>query len=763
MGRGGVVDIGDRVNRRAGEYGEMGMKTGWTIAMLACCAGTGVSVGQDSVSRNANGGNGLPGDALGPWAAANQRVSYVVDLAEWRTAWGTRLGVAPLIKSSKASTARFNSVNGAACISQAVRTGAAYPAGSYSAWFLAGGGLNAAENNTALNTTVNPTGSASVFGVAVMDYEDIVAGTSVVLTNHLFGAQVAFDPEHPGRLFVTRVNGASNSSGAAVADRSQFGLGSIDADGNMVFRADSFAAGGPATSNLQGDNYFRVRLPARSAASVNSIDNAGGSNAAATDWLLVRSPVTHGVPSAIPANLGSRSVVIGADFVGTLERESSAGVLTTTAAHRPGTMDHRGAAACSGVVLFPGSVATGSVLTRSTTGGGKTDSISVFGLDAAGGIVGGRTLTVPASLTDPCDAFAWPVAGGSIRGYDSQMTFRGGVGPAAAGRDLAGRGLVAATLYNGAVPNPSNPFNAIVAGRFDPSNSNSPVAWSVVAWVDSSAMTGKPILGDYGPDGAPGTGDAGEGDGVIDGSDAPIGRLASLFETSLGLTGPSMSSPALDAAGNVYFVASAAFNRRQGQQVVQDYDLGLFRAVYDPATMCYSLDLVLRAGSVVAGVNSARNYQVQSLSLADADSLSTGALWSSSTTQQAWNNADTASLPERSPQHLGGLVLAARVVYDVNQDGLFQDPTTPGGNAASVDEAYNVVLYVGNITPPPAGCDPDFNQDGNGDQDDVAYLVNAIGGGPNPTGRDLDFNLDGNADQDDVTALINVIAGGACP
>ncbi|MCE7973823.1 MAG: hypothetical protein DYG92_05760 [Leptolyngbya sp. PLA1] len=60
-------------------------------------------------------------------------------------------------------------------------------------------------------------------------------------------------------------------------------------------------------------------------------------------------------------------------------------------------------------------------------------------------------------------------------------------------------------------------------------------------------------------------------------------------------------------------------------------------------------------------------------------------------------------------------------------------------------------------------CDPDLNQDGNADQDDVAYLVSVVGGGENPTGIDPDFNRDGNADQDDIAALIGVIAGGPCP
>jgi hypothetical protein len=71
-------------------------------------------------------------------------------------------------------------------------------------------------------------------------------------------------------------------------------------------------------------------------------------------------------------------------------------------------------------------------------------------------------------------------------------------------------------------------------------------------------------------------------------------------------------------------------------------------------------------------------------------------------------------------------------------------------------------FWYPNITPP-MPCDPDYNQDGNIDQDDVTYLINVIAGGLNPTNRDPDFDCSGTADQDDITALINVIAGGNCP
>jgi hypothetical protein len=62
-----------------------------------------------------------------------------------------------------------------------------------------------------------------------------------------------------------------------------------------------------------------------------------------------------------------------------------------------------------------------------------------------------------------------------------------------------------------------------------------------------------------------------------------------------------------------------------------------------------------------------------------------------------------------------------------------------------------------------APCNPDYNDDGSADQDDVAYLINVVAGGPNPSNRNPDFDRNGSVDQDDVTALIHVVAGGSCP
>jgi hypothetical protein len=107
------------------------------------------------------------------------------------------------------------------------------------------------------------------------------------------------------------------------------------------------------------------------------------------------------------------------------------------------------------------------------------------------------------------------------------------------------------------------------------------------------------------------------------------------------------------------------------------------------------------------------------------------------------------SFPDLNGQIAGGLwVLDIGSVFD------------PPEYAGSFSQSSRIIVDIegGGV-----GCDPDLNQDGNADQDDVFYLVGVLAGGENPTGIDPDFNRDGNADQDDLIALIEVIAGGACP
>lgn len=91
--------------------------------------------------------------------------------------------------------------------------------------------------------------------------------------------------------------------------------------------------------------------------------------------------------------------------------------------------------------------------------------------------------------------------------------------------------------------------------------------------------------------------------------------------------------------------------------------------------------------------------------------------------------------------------------------GVSADGRVVVGNG--INPAGQLEAWMATLAPPP--CDPDFNADGNSDQDDLRYLVEVLGGGDNPTQRDPDFNGDGNADQDDVGALVQALSGGGCP
>jgi hypothetical protein len=120
-----------------------------------------------------------------------------------------------------------------------------------------------------------------------------------------------------------------------------------------------------------------------------------------------------------------------------------------------------------------------------------------------------------------------------------------------------------------------------------------------------------------------------------------------------------------------------------------------------------------------------------------------------------------------------GTLLSTQDVFTFTETEYYNTSIPPIG----IVRGYHYTLdLASSVTIPSAGqywisitaildraCDPDVNQDGNVDQDDVSYLINVVGGGENPTGIDPDFNQDGNVDQDDIAALINTVGGGGCP
>jgi hypothetical protein len=388
-----------------------------------------------------------------------------------------------------------------------------------------------------------------------------------------------------------------------------------------------------------------------------------------------------------------------------------------------------------------GDAGTGATLVR-TDANTTTRGIQLFGVNTNGSVDGQLQIALPtsaAALVDPIDASSpgttfSPLSSHQFTGYSSQASFRGGNGPVAmstlADGDLLAAALVSATDIGGAVP--ASEDNYIAVARVD--SATSAVSWVVAAHTgDSQGAAGglsKAILGDFGVDGIPGTGDAGEGDGVVDAT--PIGRIARASE-SLGFlgSGPSISPPAMDRAGNLYFAAEVRLNGA----FAPEYTQALLRANRDSATGGYRLELLLKAGDVIAGQNSALNYQVQFLGVFDTDSIDSGTIWSGNIVNDSFPWATAGAAPAGSPFSLGAMVLRAKIVYDVDANGQYADASI---SSNSPDQGYNVLLAL-----MPRVRPADFNRDGQVSVQDIFDFLSTWSGG------DADYNgADGTTVQD---------------
>jgi hypothetical protein len=277
--------------------------------------------------------------------------------------------------------------------------------------------------------------------------------------------------------------------------------------------------------------------------------------------------------------------------------------------------------------------------------------------------------TLPASVSDPAQP-AWvnTALGGNQQfdHYHSASFFRAG-SQVALGKDQAGRLLAAATVYYGAPLNSNtNPSNYIAVVRTDPTSGAS--TWSAAAWTQE--QSGFPS----------------DGKTIYQNGTTPIGRLSG---APLGtLSGPALSAPMIDSIGNIWFIGEIALT----SPAMTGY--GLLRAVYDPVAFSYTLELVLKEGDVFPGRNSGTNYQVRYLSVAGANAVSPSTAWSNNISASADMNVSSASLAPTDARTLGGLVITASIVYDVDNDGQYIRQTGTGGVATSVDEDYQVLLLV---------------------------------------------------------------------
>jgi hypothetical protein len=172
---------------------------------------------------------------------------------------------------------------------------------------------------------------------------------------------------------------------------------------------------------------------------------------------------------------------------------------------------------------------------------------------------------------------------------------------------------------------------------------------------------------------------------VLDGPGGnEVARLLEYGKVTGGF-GPSLSSPMIDAAGNIWFLSAIQY---------PDFRIAtaLIRAVYDPAQFAYELELVLESDSVFAGQNSGRNWLLTFLSVADSNSISSSTAFSQNISEVGHLGQGVSGLEPADPRTLGGLVLNAGILYDYDGDGNFvdckNDPTSP-------DQSYNVLLYLG--------------------------------------------------------------------
>jgi hypothetical protein len=757
---------------------------GWSIssaATLAAASGLAlcvapVALAQDSVSS----AGVLPGDAVSAYAAGGtsgtteQSNSYVVDTALKRSSWGQRFVLAPLVKSSATTSLTatgsapfFNHLIASTTASASFSARGPLVRTAYSQWTSAGQGINAVRNTAPTSLAVTDL-QGQTFGSAFLEFGPGADGTwgTGDDENNIIAALTSVRPRSTSRLYVARVMAAANKLGTA-AGNATLGLGSIDNAGFVHFSGDGLNMSLGANPILN-KRLFRVNALARSNSIASAISESGGSDAPATS-ALANSLITLTTPSILPSDIAGRPVLLGLDLAGNYQAEQTAGAVTLSTAHLPAGASARGSIGLTPYTFGPlgaTSVSTGAVIARApaTT---KTRALSAWGIAPNGAPTANLLVQMPTTtgvLIDRDDSFDPALAFGSpenqeFTNYQSQAVFRGANGPAAvtvlASGDMLLAATVAATGGGAAVPQSMNGYIAVARV---PAGNTGNVTWTIAAHTGNSAGAAgglsKKIYGDNGADGLPGTGDEGENDGTVDG--APIGELALNSEVFPGATGgPSISAPAFDSAGNVYFMSAIElFQVNQPRRTV-----GLLRANLDPATNAYKLELLAQIGDVLPGVNSQRNYQIQFLSVADSDSIDSGSIWSSSSVQTPLAHISRASLPYASPLSLGALVFRAKLTYDVNNDGSYVDPTGPGGVAG--DESYNVLLALlpQRAAADIAGAGQVPVPDGQFTADDIIVFINGFFAGNADVadfgGTGQTDGADGQLTADDIILFIN--------
>jgi hypothetical protein len=655
----------------------------------------GPALAQDSVSIT-----GCPtagGDAVDPFADATatngseQSNRYVVDLTKLTSSWGTEFGIAPIIKHSKVNSDFVNNQGNAQTFSRLTNTNVPI-SGTYDLWNFQGGGVN---NDPLINFPGNPIGDSdngNAFAVGFQEFGTTVdsAGFTAVTTG-----LVKYDPSQASRLYVDRVI-AAISGCDTTSSLSAVHLGSIDVDGNIVFRADNFGATGAGTCGLpvlSGNNIFMVDSASRDTDILNVIsDNypLGQFDVPVTKWIVQGAGSPHNAPGI--ADIGGTPYYIGSNFNKEYVSGAATGVSVATTAHLgPGMTDHRGNASWVSGNFAPLGSTNGVAAILAYDAAGDATTMNIWGLGAGAAITGVLPLTLPPVVTDNSTFFVNLGPGpNEFDHYHDQVAFRGGNSQIAMNYDGLDRLLVAGTVDHPTnTGNQHNDHYIAVARLTDVGGGGPPtVEWTMAAYQDGVGG-GKPIL-----DGPGGN---------------QIGQCCRLVEITQGAPeGPSFSSPMIDSFGNVWVLSAVEIFDPLGGP--SEFNIALLRAVYDPATFSYELELVFELGEIFAGQNSTKNYRISHMEIADDNSISSRTTWSQNISQQGHSGQRHRGLSGADPKHLGGMVISAEVTYDWEGDGDYDTCKGMSGDPTSLDENYNVLLYLGSVQ----DCQLDLGSQGPG-------------------------------------------------
>ncbi|GAB4553099.1 MAG: hypothetical protein Tsb0013_15550 [Phycisphaerales bacterium] len=485
---------------------------------------------------------------------------------------------------------------------------------------------------------------------------------------NIIGVLVGYNDSDPNRLYVRRTMAAQSRAFSFLSDNGTVTLGAIDADGTTHVRADDY--NGAGSNQLLGQNIVRVNIQSRDG-DLNGLTKSGSTNIAgdpaASTYVINNGPDTLNTPTALPDALATGP---GLPLIFDFKSQYRAGSGTPTTTHLgAGVTGHRGNPTFSTVNAL-GGVGTVGSLARI---GSITNGLNLFGVDASGAVQSVTSATLPSPMPGHADLNSSGDA--SFEHYNNQTNFRGPSGHVAVGEDASGNLMAAATATDPA----AGDFIAVATFNGSPS-------WEVAARI------GSPVL----------DGDAGTTIGTL--ADAPFGAI---------------SAPAMDFFGNVYFVGLF-------DDAINPVVPAVFKAVNTASG--YQLELLLKEGQQFTGANSNTLYTVESLFLADSDSISSAGFSAASALQASTGLAVDASEADA----VGGLILGATISY-----------ARVGG-----PEKYDVALALKPERPTGTTCAGDFDGDGDVDLGDFGTFGSAFGSSTGDANYSPAADFDGDGDVD---------------